>query len=310
MAYIALFLAMIFWGTSFAITKESVVLLDPIFVMFIRLTVAAIFFILCIPFFPWKKIRASIQPGDTKLLILLVLCEPCFYFIFETYALKYTTASAAGVITGIFPLTISAGAWLFFRERAPWIFWAGCLLAVAGVMSLTLVSHSQDVAPNPLLGNSLMIGAIFLGTAYTLLASKLSIRINPAFLTALQAWGGTIFYLILCMTPLGKTSDFLYSETIPFGHWPQSVTPEDWRRLIYLGLFVSVGSYGLFVYSVSKLPATTIAILINFIPVLAVIFAVVHLNESISHKQLIAISTVFVGVLIASISKRKPYSTN
>lgn len=295
---------MLFWGTSFAITKEVVDSLDPIYVMFVRLAVASLFFLLWSPLWDWKKIRHSLEPGDKKLLAVLVLSEPCLYFLCETYALKYTTASAAGVITGLFPLTIAFGAWLFFKVKSSMVFWLGCLVAVGGVAFLTMVSHSDEIAPKPLLGNSLMLCAVGLGTTYTLLASRLSARISPMFLTAVQAWGGTIFYFILCFLPMGRIDGFTYSESISFGHWPDLVTRSDLLRLVYLGIFVSAGSYGLFIFSVSKLSPTTIAILINFIPILALVFAVYYLGETLALKQVVAISIVLVGVFVASFAKR------
>lgn len=304
-AFVALFFAMLFWGTSFAITKEAVENLDPIFVMFVRLAVASLFFILWSPLWDWKKIRSSLNPGDKILIVFLVLSEPCLYFLCETYALKFTTASAAGVITGLFPLTIAAGAWVFFQIKSSVMFWLGCLLAVAGVTFLTIVSHAHEVAPKPVIGNTLMLCAVALGTAYTLLASKLSSRINPIFLTALQAWGGAIFYLILCFIPVGRIDGLAYSDVVSFGHWPDGVTQKEMVRLVYLGIFVSAGSYGLYIFAVSQLSPTTIAILINFIPILAVVFAVYYLGESLSLLQVLAIVTVLIGIFVASSSKRK-----
>lgn len=305
MPFVALFLAMFFWGTSFSLTKEVLLFADPIFVMLVRLAVASAVFLLAAPFFPWKSIRANYRKGEWKLLFLLVLSEPCLYFLFETYALRYTSAAATGVMAGLFPLTISAGAWLFFRESSPLLFWIGCIMAVFGVAALTLVSTPVDISPNPVLGNSLMFFAVILGTCYTLIASKLAARLNAAFLTALQAWGGTIFYLILSFLPFGRVSDMQYSNALPFGHWPDNVPTDALHKMIFLGLCVSVGSYGLFAWAVSRIPATTIAILVNFIPVMALLFAVVHLKESLSLSQLVAIAVILGGVLVASLARRK-----
>lgn len=304
MAYLTLFLAMIFWGTSFAITKEVVVRLDPVYVMLIRLLVAGVFFILTWPLFKFHHAIKKLQKSDIKWISILVLSEPCFYFLFETYALKFTSASAAGVITGLFPLTISIGAWIFFREKSPVIFWVGCLLAVVGVVLLTIVSSADSFASNPILGNSLMIGAVMLGTTYTLMASRLARRIDPVFLTAVQAWAGSLFYLIFCFIPFGRIDDLHYSEVFSFGHWPREVSTQEYTRLIYLGLLVSVGSYGLFTWSIARIKATTVAILVNFIPVLAIVFATYHLGEKLTQLQWVSISLVLIGVLVGSIPKK------
>lgn len=304
MRYIALFLAMIFWATSFAYTKEVLVQLDAIFVMWVRLSVASIFFILAAPFLPWPQIRGSLRPGDPLLIGVMVLSEPCLYFLCETYALKYTSAALAGVMAGLFPLAISMGAWIFFKQSSPPLFWFGSLLAVCGVAVMTFVSSPVESSPNPVLGNVFMLGAVLLGTSYTLIASKLSSRINAAFLTAIQAWGGTVFYTILCFSPWARSDALEYSNRVPWGHFPAQVTLDEWQKLIYLGICVSVGSYGLFAWAIGKIPAMTVAILINFIPIMSLIFAMIHLGESLSAVQVGAISVVLAGVFSASWARR------
>ena len=114
-----------------------------------------------------------------------------------------------------------------------------------------------------------------------------------------------IFYLILCFIPVGRIDGLAYSDVVSFGHWPDGVTQKEMVRLVYLGIFVSAGSYGLYIFAVSQLSPTTIAILINFIPILAVVFAVYYLGESLSLLQVLAIVTVLIGIFVASFSKRK-----
>lgn len=304
MRYIALFLAMIFWATSFAYTKEVLVRLDAVFVMWVRLSVASLFFTLVTPFLPWGQIRRSLQPGDALLIGVMVLSEPCLYFLCETYALKYTSAALAGVMAGLFPLAISIGAWILFKQNSPLLFWFGSLLAVCGVAVMTFVSSPVESSPDPVLGNIFMLGAVLLGTTYTLIASKLSARINAAFLTAVQAWGGTIFYSILCFVPWARSATLEYSDRVPWGHFPAQVTSDEWQKLIYLGLCVSVGSYGLFAWAMGKIPAMTVAILINFIPLMSLVFAMIHLGESLSIIQVGAIAVVLSGVFLASWARR------
>lgn len=307
MPFLALFVAMFFWGTSFSLTKEVLDGLDPVFVMLVRLGVASLVFLLASPWIPWAGIRRSLRRGDTVLLTIMVLSEPCLYFLFETYALKYTTASSVGVMAGLFPLTIAVGASIFFREFSRPVFWIGCLTAVGGVVGLTLVSAPEESAPFPVLGNMLMFGAVLLGTTYTLIASKVAVRLNAAFLTALQAWGGALFYLVLSIIPLGRESSLTYSSSMPWSHWPESLTMAQLNKLIFLGVCVSVGSYGLFAWSISRIRASTLAILINFIPVMALIFAAFHLNEPISSLQLSAIFVILAGVFIAAFGRQSSH---
>ena len=51
------------------------------------------------------------QKGDWKYLLAMVLFEPCLFFLCETFAMTYTTASQGGVIAACFPLCTAVAAW-------------------------------------------------------------------------------------------------------------------------------------------------------------------------------------------------------
>lgn len=59
-----------------------------------------------------------VTPG-WKYIVLLALCEPCFYFVFEGYAMIYTTASQAGMVVAALPGCRGRGVAAARRTSAP-----------------------------------------------------------------------------------------------------------------------------------------------------------------------------------------------
>jgi hypothetical protein len=108
--------AVLFWGTSFVAVKTALGSFTPMTVIWLRMVIATLAFA---PF-ARRLPRPDYRPGDWKVLLLAAVCIPCLYYLFEGYAILYTTSSQAGVISAIVPLLVAAGAWIFLHERLGW----------------------------------------------------------------------------------------------------------------------------------------------------------------------------------------------
>ena len=283
-AHLALVLAMVVWGSSFTFLKIAIAVMHPMQVIFLRLLVGSI---ALLPFVFWLLKGVRYQAGDWKWLLAMALFEPCLYFVFEGMAMKYTSATQAGLVTSVLPLMIAAGAWFFLREKIAGRQWLGFCLAVGGVLWISLHSTVTTNAPNPPLGNFLEFLAILSATGYTLLAKHLSHRYHPFFLTAMQTLLGTLFFL-----PLAAL------QPIPTSFDTQAI-----QAIIYMGLVVSLGAYGLYNLALSKLSATVVSTYINLIPIFSLLFAMLFLNESLNLQQWLACGVIFIGIAISQSKK-------
>ncbi len=194
----ALLLAAVLWSSSFIALKIAFRAYDPMVVIFGRMLVASLCFLLVS-----KRVTQALhyRRGDYKLILFMAFCEPCLYFIFEAKAVQNTTASQAGMITAILPILVMVAALLLLKERIKKKAWLGASIAVAGVCWLTLESSPSMDAPNPLLGNFLEFLAMVCAAGYTIALKFLTERYSPFFLTAMQAFIGCIFYLPLLFMP-------------------------------------------------------------------------------------------------------------
>ncbi|VXC43575.1 EamA family transporter [Pseudomonas sp. 8AS] len=275
-----LVLAMALWGSSFIALKFAFSELPPMWVIFGRMALGSLVFLLA---WRWRG-RLDYRAGDWKYLLGLTACEPCLYFIFEALALQNTSAAQAGMITALLPLLVAMGAYVFLHERITRTTLAGFLLAVVGAVWLSLAGEASSSAPAPLLGNFYEFLAMLCAMGYTLLLKFLSQRYSPFILTAMQAFIGSLFFLPLALA----------TEPLPTKFSALGV-----GSVVYLGLLVTVGAYGLYNYGVSRLPASQASGFTNLIPVFTLIFAALLLGESLSPLQYLAAALVFVGVALS-----------
>jgi len=274
--------AMLLWASSFIALKYAFMHYDPMVVIFARMAIALLFVLL---FFRDLLRNLKISRNDLKYLSLMALFEPCLYFIFEAEALVHTTAAQAGMITALLPVMVALGAWLWIGERLNGRILFGGLLAFVGAVWLSLGGEASSYAPDPLYGNLMEFMAMVMAVGYTLTLKHLSKRFRPLFLTAFQVFVGTLFF-----APFLLSSHVRLPETLP-------LVPS--LAVLYLGIAVSFGAYGLYNYGVSRIPASEAALYINLIPVFAVLLAYVLLDESIGWDELVGGAMILAGVWIA-----------
>lgn len=279
LATLALILAMLLWASSFIGLKIAFRAYDPLFVIFGRMFVASLCFLAV-----RKRLARSLnyKKGDFKLILFMAFCEPCLYFLFEAKAVENTTASQAGVITAILPILVMITATIILKEKITKKAWAGALLALFGVCWLTLESTPTSDAPNPMLGNFLEFLAMVCATGYTITLKFLTTRYSPFFLTAIQAFVGTIFYLPLLFFPAPVL--------------PEKFYPVPAFAIVYLGAFITLGAYGLYNYSLKHVPANKAASFVNLIPIFAVILGWSILGETLNFMQICAGILIMAGV--------------
>ncbi len=274
----SLILAMLLWASSFVALKFAFRGFHPMQVIFGRMFIASLCFAIFIPSFcklNWRR-------RDLKYLLIMAGCEPCLYFIFEAKALELTSASQASMITAMLPLLVAILAWRLLKEQISRLTLAGFILAIIGACWLSLASDTNVDAPNPLLGNFCEFLAMVCAAGYTVSLKHLSSNYPPLFLTAFQAFVGSLFFFPFLLLPgVGFTAAW---ETGPL------------LAVIYLGTFITLGAYGCYNYSVSRIPASQAAGYVNLIPVFGVLLGMLILGEVLNLSQWLACGLVFSGI--------------
>ncbi len=278
--------AVVLWGTSFPAAKIALAGFPPMALVFLRMAVATA---LMLPFVGRIR-KARYHKGDWKWLVLIGLFEPCLYFVFEMNALRFTTASQAGVISAMAPLLVAVGARIFLSEELSLRTVSGLALSLAGVTALSLGARTFETAPAPVLGNALELTAMVCAAGYFIVLRHLTSRYDPWFVTGVMNLSGLIFFLPGALLSDPRT-------------W-LAASPQAWLAVAYLGAFVTLGAIGLYNLAASHLPAARAAISINLVPFAAVASSWLLLGERLTPLQVVG-GLVIVGGVFLGESKPK-----
>lgn len=278
-ASLCFLVATFLWGSSFVALKAAIAVYPPAFVIFSRMLLT---FIICLCLWRWIK-RFDYQQGDWKWLLVMSLAEPCLYFLFEGYAMQYTSSSQAGIIVSCLPLMVAFFAYFLIQERLSKNIIIGFSLCITGSVLLSWVSPNTDHAPNPLLGNSLEFLAMICAAFYVVSMKHLLNRYSALSLIALQGLSGTIFF-----------APFLF-----FIEWPQQHDMNALLNIIYLGSAVTLGAYGMYNHALAKSSVLTAAAYSNLVPIFALLLSALLLNEILTVWQWLSVFVVFAGIAVS-----------
>ena len=287
------------WGGVFIASKIALEHFAIGQILFGRVVFAALCYVLLArKVFPVKNYRK----GDWKWLLAMMLCEPCMLFSFETLGLSYTTASQAGMIVACCPLLTAVGALIFYRENIGRRGLIGIAIAISGVALVSLNGAASESAPNPFLGNVFMLLSATAAASYALIFKRLAGRYSFLFLSAIQCFGGVIFFLpgsgILSLLPSDVIPAFVPASALnPLPDAPASA----WAAIVYMGLLVSFFSYFIINYAITRLKAAHVLLFSNLIPVFTLLLAFLILGERLLPLQYGGAALVMAGVLFAGV---------
>ena len=283
--YLAVILAMVFWGVTFVDFKFANQSFRPISIVFFRLAVS-IFFLFGFAFL-FKRLN-KIKRKDQKWFLLLALVEPFIYFLGEAYGLTLVTATTGAIIISTIPLIVPFAAYYLFREKLTPMNYLGLIISFGGVL-LVVLTGSGGLAAN-WKGVLLMFVAVFSAVSYTMVVKVLADDYNPITITAYQS-----FYGLLMFVPL-----FLIFELPNLDL--SLVNTNSLFAVTYLGVFGSGICFILITIGIRELGAARANIFGNLIPVVTAIVSFFVLKEAMPLMKILGILIVILGLLLSQIS--------
>ena len=281
--YLALAIAVLFWGLSFVATKIALQSFTPFCLIFFRFFAASIFFTLLL----WRTGFPPLTGKTLKSLFLLTLMQPGLYFLFETTGLQYTSATKTSLIIATIPIVVLVlSAWYLHERLRPHNI-LGIVLSLIGVALLVFGGAIQTEAGGTLLGDMLISGAVLAASIYMIMTRRLG-----ESLTSLQITGMQIIFGALLFFPA-----FLWD--LPELQW-QAVSDESLVALVVLTIFATIIAFLCYNYALTRIPAAQAAVCINGIPLVTACGAWLLLGETLSLLQLAGGGLVLGAVLLAN----------
>ena len=287
-AYISLVFATVLYGTTLTAMKVCLNYYSEVEMITLRMMISSLLFL---PFFCTIYKNLKVDKADYKFMLLMTICEPCLYFLFETHALRYTTSGQAGVVSSLEPILIIIFAKLVLKEHLPKIAYLGVFLGIIGSIALSIGSDVNELAPNPILGNSLELCAEILTVTSIITTKYLMDKYPPFFLAGSQVILGAVFFIVLNIIKGGSFIPVI-NQSLPI--------------LIYLGI-LTVVSYALYNYGICTLSASKASPFLYMLPISSICFGCFFLGESFNSVQIIACLVIFAGIYISQIKGKRNF---
>lgn len=283
------------FGFSFMFSRIALEIAQPFVLLMDRFILAfALLSLLAI----WaRRKKIGMGQGDVHWLrfdlrgksVLPLLCmgvvQPVAYFLCESYGIRLTNSTFAGVIIATAPLAGLIAAFFTLHEipnRSQVVF---SVLSIAGVVMMTLLQQSEgDVR---LIGALILLGAVVSGTMFNVISRKLSQQFSALertwMMMGVAAASFTLLALLQCR-----------------GDMEQMIAPLRNRNfilaLMYLGGLSSVIAFMALNVAAGKLTVAKNMAFCNLTTVLSLFAGVVFLHEPFSPLSLAASILIILGI--------------
>lgn len=201
--------ATFFWGASFPLTKAALAHMGPTALAFLRWAISAV---LLAGWLAWgprpggrgaglAEARGLLRRHGWTVTWVALTGVTLFYFI-ENTALRYTTATNAGVLSNLTSVFIVFLGATLLRERLRPIAWLALIGAFVGAALVSQGAGHLRLGGPGLLGDGLMVIACLFAAVYSIGGKQLSERyasdtvitavaaVGAAFLLPLALWEG------------------------------------------------------------------------------------------------------------------------
>lgn len=281
LSVLGLIVTTVIWGSSFVVMKNSVAVISPTYLLALRFTIASIALVAVF----WKRVRA-LNKQDLMCGGLLGIFLFISYF-FQTYGLKYTTASKNAFITTLYVILVPFLHWFFNKKRPSRNNVAAAVIAVFG---LALLSLEGDLSVN--LGDVLTFICGFFYAAHIVFIDRYTEKHDPVGLTVTQMAVAAILSWIVAPLLEGSMDFGVIDKSIMVG-------------LLYLGIFSTMIGFLLQNIGQKHLSPNTSSILLSFESVFGLFFSVLFLKDPITPKLAAGCVLMFASVILSEYKKKE-----
>lgn len=287
--YLAAIIYSIISGLSFLFGKIGLDYSNPIDLLAYRFTAA--FIAILIPvLFKWVKV--DLDKEKIKKIMPLAIFYPLLFFGFQTFGLKYTQSSEAGIYLAVGPVFTMILASYFLKEKTTTLQKLSILLSVFGVIYITFKKGGSLEFQN-MKGIIFLLLSVLSFAIYSVMARKLTQDFSNIELSYVMIGISFIGFNVLAIGKHLLGGD-MGSILLPLKQSKFIIA------VLYLGILSTFGTSFLSNFVLSKLEAYKMSVFTNLATVISMIAGVIFLNEEIFYYHIIGSILIIVGVLGAN----------
>lgn len=285
-AYLGLILMTSIVGFSFIFLKIGLRYVSAMDLMAHRFTAAIISLVIMRLSGLIRIPRLSLKKA--KPLMILSVFYPLLFFTLQTFGMKHSSASEAGILFATVPVITLLAARIFLREKTTILQKAGIVLSIAGVL---FIIYNAGIQPGDttLTGVLLLLLSIFSVVTYYVLGKRISVNFSAMEITV---WMTILAFLVFNGW---SVASHIHEHTLSQFFIPLAQTEFLWI-VLYLGVLSSMLTAFLTNYALTQIPASQIAVFNNLSPVIAIAGGVLILGETLFAYHIIGGLLVLAGV--------------
>jgi len=274
----------VLWGGAFVAIRILVRDVSPLTIAFLRFVLTSIGLVVVMSVA--RPPAKAIDGADWPKLLLLGFCGVVVYHLALNYGEQYVSADLASLIVASMPVMVALLSRAFLGEDVNATRWAGIALALAGVLVLIFLgTGGAHLHAKSLTGAAVVVLAPTAWAIYTVVSKPLVSKYGALRLTTYAMVTGT-----LLLAPVG-----IPASIGEIG----KLTASDWGWLAFLAFGCSTYAYTVWFYALGKMPASSLAPWVYFVPVSAIVWSAFVLGEHITAFVALGGVMVLGGVILA-----------
>ena len=286
LVYLKLVFTMAIWGGTFIAGRIVAQTISPFTASFYRFVVASVVLLILVYSQPTKL--PQLKTKQIPLILLLGLSGVFAYNVFFFLGLQTIAASRAGLIIALNPVAIALGSKFIFGEQLTRLKITGIGISLLGVALIMTEGDLTTLLSGGVgRGELFILGCVGSWAIYSLAGKQIMKQLSPLVATTYAVLVGTIALL-----PLAIQEQYTQGRS--------AIAPLTGLSLLYLGALGTVIAFNWYYQGIKAIGAQKASIFINLVPVFALLFGILFLQETITAILLVGGSLVIFGVSLVN----------
>lgn len=280
-----LLLTSVIWGAAFVSQQVGGELLDPLWFNGIRVMLAGVLLLGCIPLFLKLGVIKPVPQGAWKRLIpegMAVGVLLCLATNLQQWGLQYTTVAKSGFITALYVIFVPL-AGLFFGRKMPWFRWICVLGAIAGLYLLCMEGSLSLTY-----GDAFQLLCAMCFAAQIMLLDRYTEHSEALRLSCVEFLTCGVITLAI---------SFLFR----LEHFSVAGLMAGMPAILYAGILSCGVGYTLQTVAQKELTPTVASLIMSLECVFALLAGMVLLGETLNGRQLIGSVLMLASVMVAQL---------
>ncbi|MGE7760368.1 DMT family transporter [Peribacillus sp. NPDC097895] len=281
-------------GLSFLFTKMAIAESNPMDTLAFRFSVS---FVIILILVAAKVIKVNYSWESVKNLVPLSLLFPTFFFAFQTFGLKYSQSTDAGILSAVTPILTLMIAGYFLKEKTTLYQKLSIVLSVVGVIFIFVVKGST-INFSDMLGMVLILLSCIATACYTTMTRSLAKDYTAGEMSFFMMGTGFVIFNVAALVSHIKQGTMLKFFS------PLS-SMEFISSILYLGILASLVTSLLSNTILSKIKASQMSVFANLSTVVTIAAGAFFLNEKITIYDIAGSILIILGVVGTNYFGRK-----